>query len=167
MITKNHLDSIQASTKIQAVVFRIEGHSYGIPITLLDEIIPMLEIKPIPQSPDFLEGVINLRGKVIPIIDLRKQLGYLRDVFTIESRIVVANFHSRKAGFIVDGVKNIKEMHVESIQPSVIKTKETKFIEGMAKLETGEMVQLIAINKVLDAESLKQLSKIPLDENNE
>lgn len=165
MITRNQPDSIQESTKIQAVVFRVEGYLYGISITLLEEIIPMLEIKPIPQSPDFLEGVINLRGEVIPVIDLRKQLGYLRDVFTIESRIVVANFHSRKAGFIVDGVRNIKEMHTEDIHPSVVESKETKFIEGIAKLETGEMVQLIAIHKVLDEESLKQLSKIPMDEN--
>ncbi len=146
--------------KTQIMTFEIDNQAYGINILSLDEIIPMLEIKPIPQGPDFLEGVINLRGTIIPVVDVKKQFGQQRSAYSLESRIIIAGFHSRKVGFIVDGVREIKELEQEMIQTSVIAPEHARFIDGIVKLKNGAMVQMIAIDKILNPEALRQLTQV-------
>ena len=148
------------SKKIQTVTFEIEGHYYGINILKLIEIVPMLRIKPIPRGPEFLEGVINLRGDIIPVIDLCKYFDHPGHTFTFESRILISSFKSRKLGFIVDGVRNVQEFTADQVHPSVIVSDQAQFIDCIAKLETGQMIQLITLEKILDEESLNQLSEL-------
>lgn len=146
--------------KIQIVMFEIENQAYGINIFSLDEIIPMLEVKPIPHGPKFLEGVINLRGEIIPVVDIKKEFGHKRDNYTFETRIIIAGFNSRKVGFIVDGVREIKDLEEDSVYGSVVASEHASFTDGMAKLEIGKLVQLIAIDRILDKARLDQLSEM-------
>ena len=146
-----------SAVKIQAVIFDIDGQLYGINILMLDEVLPILEIKPIPKGPEFLEGVINLRGRIVPVVYLRKILGYCRQAFTSESRILMASFDGRKIGFIVDGARDVLEFRPDQIHPPVVKADQARFIEEVVKLESGDMVQLMTISKILPEESLGHL----------
>jgi len=152
------------SQKVQTVTFEIKGHLYGINILSLDEIIPMLEFKPIPKGPQFLEGIVNLRGEIIPIVDFRKVFGHSGKNYKLDTRILVAAFHSRRVGFIVDGVREIMDLDKEVVSDSVVSREHSQFIEGIAKLDMGQIVQIIAIDKVLDGDALKKLSKVKLEE---
>jgi len=149
---------------IQVLIFDIEGETYGIDIVSLDEVIPMLTIKSIPNGPSFLEGLINLRGEVVPVVDLCKQFGHQRDYYTLETRIILSSFSSRKLGFIVDGVKEVRDINQKSIEAAAVVDDKSNFISGVAKLDEGEMVYLIAVDHVLNEESLKQLSEVKLVE---
>ena len=158
-MVKNFETDKDSAVKIQVVIFDIDGQFYGINILMLDEILPMLEIKPIPKGPEFLEGVINLRGSIVPVVDLRKILGYSRQGFTMESRILITSFDQRKMGFIVDGARDVQEFRQDQIHPPVVKADQARFIEEVVKLESGEMVQLMTISKILAEESLGHLMK--------
>lgn len=146
--------------RIQILAFEIDDQIYGINILSLDEVIPMLEVKAIPGGPEFLEGVFNLRGEIIPVVDIKKQFGRDRKFYSLETRIVIASFRSRRVGFIIDGIQDIKELAEETVQSSVIAPAYARFINSTAKLETGSIVQIIAIDKFLSAEALKQLSEV-------
>jgi purine-binding chemotaxis protein CheW len=148
---------------IQVLIFDVEGEIYGIDIVSLDEVIPILSIKSIPKAPSFLEGVINLRGEVLPVVDLYKQFGHQRDCYTLETRFVISSFSSRKVAFIVDGVKEVRDIDQNNIEESVLSDK-SNFIAAVAKLGTDEMVHLIALDKVLAEENMKLLSEVNLTE---
>ena len=148
--------------KLQLVTFVLEGDTFGINVFSLDEIIPMLEISLIPKAPEFLEGIINLRGEIVPIIDLRKQFGCPSEDLTLDSRILISSFRSRKLGFIADGVRNIQEVRKADLHPSVIQSERARFIEGIVELENGQMIQVIAIDRILEDACLDQLSELEI-----
>ena len=155
---------LKTNNKIQTVTFSLKDQLYGINICTLDEIIPMIAIKSLLEGPSFLEGIINLRGEVVPIVDLIKQFGLERKDYTKQSRIIIASFHGRKIGFIVEGVKDIIEIQNNNIQPSVVSSEHSDFIEGIVKLDDERMVHLISIDKLLKEEDLNQLSAIKIEE---
>ena len=146
------------SGNMQVITFSVGDQFYGVNVLVLDEIIPLLQIKPIPKGPDFLEGVINLRGEIIPVVDFVKICGYEREKLTLENRIVVCNLSSHKVGFIIDGVKSVEEFSPETIQKSVVNSESATFIESIAKLDDGRMVQLVDMNRTLDENMLRQIS---------
>ena len=148
--------------KIQIVVFLVEKDLYGVNLLSLDEIVPMMLTRPVPKAPEFLEGVINLRGEIIPVVDLKKIFGYARDGFPLESRILIARVASKKIGFMVDAVTEIKEITKDSLTPDVFRPEQAHFFEGMAKLEDGQMVQMLAMEKILDEQHLQPLLKLEL-----
>ena len=166
-MVKNFETDKHSAVKIQALIFDIDGQLYGINIFTLDEVLPMLEIKPIPKGPEFLEGVINLRGRIVPVVDLRKTLGYSRQAFTRESRILIASFDGRKIGFIVDGARDVLEFGQDQIHPPVVKAGPARFIEEVVKLESGDMVQLMTISKILTEESLAHLMTVTLSKDSQ
>jgi len=145
-------------TKVQAITFEVEDQLYGIETCLLQEIIPILKIKPIAKGPAFMVGVINLRGKVIPIVDLRKLLGAQSGRYTFDTRIVVGCIGPRTVGFIVDGIREVREFMKDQISSPVIDAPGTQLIENVVTLDSGEMIQLIALNHVMDKEELEQLA---------
>jgi purine-binding chemotaxis protein CheW len=136
------------TSKMQAVMFEMEQQLYGVDIYSLQEIIPILRIKPIAKGPAFMEGVINLRGKVMPVVDLRKLLGGKDFGYSFDTRIMVACIESRTIGFIVDGIKEVREFMKD---------------QDVITLDSGQMVQLIALNHLLSNEELEQLSQAKWD----
>ena len=95
------------SSELQLVIFRLGAEEFGVEITRVKEIIRMQEITRVPRAPHFLEGVINLRGKIIPVIDLRKRLGWKAADLDHKARIIVIENRGSLTGFIVDAVTEV------------------------------------------------------------
>jgi len=137
----------------QLVSFRIGSEEFGISIMKVQEIIRMQEITKVPQMPDFIEGVINLRGNVIPIVDLRKRFNLLITEKTNESRIVVVSVLDRVMGIIVDGVSEVLRLSDDQIEPppQVISNIGREYIKGIGKLDKRLLI-LLEIDKILSSE---------------
>jgi purine-binding chemotaxis protein CheW len=166
----------EASTLDQAVkamtittgkylTFTLDEEEYGIGILKVKEIIGMMEITSVPRTPQFIKGVINLRGKVIPIIDLRLKFGMGEIPYTDRTCIIVVEIDSDKGtiliGIVVDAVSevlNIQEGEIEET-PAFGTQLNTDYILGMAKTEGGVKI-LLNIDKVLSIEEISGLDKV-------
>ncbi len=137
----------------QLVSFRIGYEEFGISIMKVQEIIRMQEITKIPQMPDFIEGVINLRGNVIPIVDLRKRFNLFITEKTNESRIVVVSVLNKVMGIIVDGVSEVLRLTDDQIEPppQVISNIGREYIKGIGKLDKRLLI-LLEIDRILSSE---------------
>jgi len=137
----------------QLVVFDLANEHYGLDISAVEGIIKMQAITKMPQAPSFVEGVTNLRGTVVPVIDLRKRFGLAILDHTKDTRIVVVYMDKTKIGMIVDGVSEVLRIPEESIEPTppMVSTVNTAFIRGIAKLD-NRLVTLLDLSKVLSLE---------------
>jgi len=142
----------------QLVVFELANEQYGLDIASVESIIKMQPITSMPQAPDFIEGVSNLRGYVLPVIDLRKRFGLPAVEATKDTRIVVVYMGSAKVGMIVDGVSQVLRISGEAVEPppSMITTVNSAFIKGIAKIE-DQLVILLDLEKVLSQDEAVQL----------
>ena len=138
----------ESSTR-QVVGFRLGDEQYGIEITMIQEIILLGEITGIPQVPSYIEGLINLRGSVIPIIDLRKRFRLPTSPFTDDTRVVVVNVHQKTIGLIVDAVTQVRRIAVDQIDSAPTTVMGQEHISGLAKLDEGLLI-LMDVSKVLD-----------------
>ena len=145
--------------------FSLENEEYGISILKVKEIIGMIQITPIPQTPEYVKGVINLRGKVIPVIDIRLRFGVNSIDYTDRTCIVVVEIDSNSGslhiGIVVDSVSeviNIKSTDIEDT-PSFGMTLSTEYILGMAKM-AGNVRILLDIDRVLNTDELVVLDQV-------
>ena len=138
------------SEEMQLVIFDLAGEAYGVVIQAVLEIIRMQEITTIPQAPYFVKGVINLRGKVIPVADLRKRFSMPAAEESKESRIVVVDIGGQAIGMTVDAVTEVTRIPAGTVEPpsSVITTSDSDYLMGIAKLESG-MIILLDLTRVL------------------
>ena len=141
------------------LIFNLGNEEYGIGILKIKEIISMLPITPVPQTPQYVKGVINLRGKVIPVADLRLRFGMVAIEYTAQTCIIVVEIDGQAGkvymGIVVDSVRevlNIKATEIES-SPTFGVNVGTQFILGMAKKEDGVKI-LLEIGRVLGAEQV-------------
>ncbi len=134
----------------QLVVFDLASENYGVDIDDVREIIRMQNITKVPGAHSFVEGVINLRGRVVPVVDLRKRLSLDIGEQTKESRIVVMDINGQDVGVIVDGVTEVSRISLSLIDPpsSMITSTDSDYLKGIAKLE-NKMIILLDLNKVL------------------
>ena len=146
------------------LTFCLEKEEYGIGILKVKEIIGMMPITSVPKTPQFVKGVINLRGKVIPVIDLRLKFGMGEIPYTDRTCIIVVEIDSDNntvlIGIVVDAVSevlNIKEEDVEET-PAFGTKLNTEYILGMAKMEGGVKI-LLYIDKVLSAKEIEDLDQ--------
>ena len=148
----------------QLVVFDLGGEVYGVDINTVREIIRVQEITHVPNAPEFVEGVINLRGKVIPIVDLRKKFSLEEGEESKENRIVVVDIVGEDIGVMVDAVAEVMRLPSDSVEPTgdLIATDDSYYIEGIANL--GErLIILLDLEKVLSKEqrtALKSANKV-------
>ncbi len=140
---------------IQLVGFRLDNEDYAIAITKIQEIILIKPITRIPQVPDFIEGLINLRGSVIPIVNLRKRFGLLPRELDDETRIIVVNIHDKTVGCIVDAVTQVMRINRDQIQPPPLGVLAVnhRYLAGLAKLDDRLMI-ILEIEKLFEAEEL-------------
>lgn len=140
--------------EIQLVVFKLrQGDAvceYGVSITSVQEIIPVAEPTRLPQTLDFIEGIINLRGKIIPIIDLKKRFNMGTSEVTPETRSVVVDVEGKTVGIIVDEVSEVMRLPVDSIEPppAVIGGIASDYITGVGKLDDRLLI-LLDMDKIL------------------
>ena len=146
------------------LTFTLADEEYGIGILKIKEIIGMMPITSVPQTPDFVKGVINLRGKVIPVMDLRLRFGLPSIDYTERTCIIVVEIGSQSGtmlvGIVVDAVSEVLNIKAEDMEetPAFGIKLNTEFILGMAKMEGGVKI-LLDINKVLNGEDLAMMAE--------
>ncbi len=153
-------DNINAAhEEKQIVIFALAKEAYGVDISTVHEIIRMQTITKVPRAPDFVEGVINLRGKVIPVVDMRKRFGLTVSQQTNDSRIVVVDISNHEVGMVVDAVTEVLRIPVASVEPpsAVITTSDSTYLLGIAKLE-DRLIILLDLEQVLSISEKTKLA---------
>jgi purine-binding chemotaxis protein CheW len=143
----------------QLVIFELGSENYGVDIAAVEGIIKMQEITRLPHAPSFVEGITNLRGAVVPVVDLRKRFGLMAQEATRDTRIVVANIGSTKVGLVVDAVTQVIRVAEDKIEPppQMSVTINSAFIKNIAKLDQ-QLVILLDLARVLSTEEKDQLT---------
>lgn len=144
---------------VQYVSFMLVGEEYGVPITQVQEIIRYESLTRVPQSSEFVRGVLNLRGRVMPVIDLRRKFNLADTEADRSTRIIVVDVEGSSMGMIVDQVSEVITIDPQKIEPAPeLGTKvKTDYIRGMGKLE-DRLVILLDIDKVLTAAETAEVS---------
>jgi purine-binding chemotaxis protein CheW len=155
--TGNHHDlSHSQGTLIQLVSFQIGGEEFGLDILRVQEIIRIQQLTRVPNSPDFVDGVINLRGKVIPVIALRKRFGLATQPHDKQTRIVVVEVRGTVLGFIVDSVSEVLRLPAETIEaPPRLGKVEREYVSGIGKLESRLLILLDVDRLLHESEAMK------------
>ncbi|MCB2229201.1 chemotaxis protein CheW [bacterium] len=151
--------SSDGSTELlQLVSFNIGSEEFGVDILKVQEINRMVEITKVPQAPHYVEGVINLRGKVIPIIDLRKRFSLEIKAHDKNTRIVVVDIGGNIMGMIVDAVSEVLRLPSDTIEPppELVTGINSEYIKGVAKLEDRLLI-FLDLSKVIDVGEVASL----------
>ncbi|WP_027722662.1 chemotaxis protein CheW [Maridesulfovibrio zosterae] len=146
---------------IQLVTFSIGEEEFGVDILKVQEIIRTMEITKVPRAPIFVEGVINLRGKVIPIIDLRSKFGLQTIEHDQNTRIIVIEINDMIVGFVVDSVSEVLRIPASTVEPppAVVSGLESEYISGVGKLEDRLLI-LLDLNRLLSSDEQEQLAQV-------
>ena len=137
------------------LTFSLAGEEYGIGILKIREIIGMMPITSVPETPHFVKGVVNLRGKVIPVVDLRLRFGLPAIEATLDSRIVVGKAADRAVGLLVDSAREVLKLseHEISEPPSMVTDQANGFVKAVAR-PGKRLLMLIDFLKVIGEEQL-------------
>ncbi len=147
------------------LTFSLDKEQYGIGILKIKEIIGMIPITPVPRTPEYVKGVINLRGKVIPVVDLRQRFSMGVVDSTDRTCIIVVEIESQSGtvmmGILVDSVSEVLNIKGEEIEdtPTFGTTVDTDYILGMAKMDGGVKI-LLDIDRVLSEGEVRELEKV-------
>ncbi len=147
MDVKKDFDSKEV---LQLVTFRLGNEEFSLDILKVQEIIRHMDLTRVPKTPDFVDGVINLRGRVIPVLDLRKRFGLPKDENTNETRIIVVDVDNRTVGLKVDAVSEVLRLPADTVEPppAIITGVESEYIKGVGKLD-GRLLILLDVAKIL------------------
>lgn len=140
-----------SSELLQLVSFNIGSEEFGVDILKVQEINRMVEITKVPQAPHYVEGVINLRGKVIPIVDLRKRFNLEVKEYDKSTRIVVVDIGGNIMGMVVDSVSEVLRLPSSTIEPppEIATGINSEYIKGVAKLEDRLLI-FLDLSKVIN-----------------
>ncbi|MCF8240148.1 MAG: chemotaxis protein CheW [Melioribacteraceae bacterium] len=155
-IKKNDADKL-----LQLVSFKIGEEEFGVDILSVHEIIRMLQVTKIPNSPSFVEGVINLRGKVIPVVDLRSRLRMDKVEHNQQTRIIVVEINERTIGFIVDEVKEVLRIpeNITEPPPDMVSGIDAEYITAVGKLDDRLLI-LLDLEKVFSLDEIENLKEM-------
>ena len=143
------------SRELHIVGFQVGRETYGVPITSLHEIVRVPEITAVPDAPDYLEGVINLRGKIVSVMDLRKRFGEKQAAVKKNNRILVVEHAGRLAGLIVDSASEVLKIPADAVEapPAVFQEGGLNCVTGLGKV-SGRLIVLLDMSKLLAPASL-------------
>ncbi len=143
------------------LTFSLNSEVYGIEILKTREIIGVMDITTVPQTPDYMKGVINLRGKVIPVVDLRLKFSMPEEKYTQETCVIVVEANNSQVGIIVDSVSEVLNINSEEIEgtPSFGQGIDTNFIMGLGKVKE-KIIILLDIGQILSAEVINLVTQI-------
>ena len=160
MIEKNKNDA-----EVQIVAFKLEKEEFAINIHHVREVLKMTQVTPLPQSAHFIEGVINLRGEVIPVVDLRKRFELDSGERGEHTRIIIVEIQGNKVGLIVDSVTEVLRLSPAAIQlpPSRIAGTRTDFIKGVGKIDDRLLI-ILYVDKILTTDEVISMEEITLRE---
>ncbi len=156
-----HTQRKQDDELLQLVTFSIGEEEFGVDILKVQEIIRTMEITKVPRAQDFVEGVINLRGKVIPIIDLRRRFGLDSKAHDKHTRLIVIEINNMIVGFVVDSVSEVLRIPASTVEPPppVVAGMESEYISGVGKLQDRLLI-LLDLDKLLSNEDMEALGHI-------
>lgn len=149
-----------STEEIQLVTFRLGTEEYGINIMQVQEIIRLPGIVWVPKTRSFVEGVINLREQVIPVVDLAKRLGVSSEGRTDDTRVVIANIQGNLVGLVVDSVSEVIRIRKEDIEPlpEIMTASNEKCLKGIAKLN-DRLIILLDLENALSDDDILQLQE--------
>lgn len=143
---------------LQLVVFNIGKELYGVGIDNVQEIVRVPEVTEVPDAPAFLEGVINLRGRIVPVIDLRKRLRLQGMEKTKSTRVLITENGKSQVGLLVDSVSEVLKVQPDDIEapPEMVSAIGVEYITGVAKMEE-RLIILLDLKKILSIEDMKKV----------
>jgi purine-binding chemotaxis protein CheW len=143
---------------MQVVSFKLGSEEYGVDIAQVQEINRMVAVTHVPRAPQFMEGVINLRGQLIPIIDLRTRFGMARAEHTKNTRIVVTEIGAKRVGMVVDSVSEVLRLPVDQIEPApeMLTGVDTEYIRGVGKIE-DRLIILLDLGRIISGAEKREL----------
>ncbi|CAG1771681.1 partial Chemotaxis protein CheW, partial [uncultured bacterium] len=152
-MAEKELHKGESSELLQLVSFKIGDEEFGIDILKVQEINRMFQITKVPNAPDFVDGVVNLRGRIIPVVDLRARLNMMRKEHDQKSRIIVVDLNKVTIGFIVDEVSEVLRISKDITEqpPSMVAGIETEYITAIAKMEDRLLI-LLDLEKIFNLE---------------
>jgi purine-binding chemotaxis protein CheW len=147
-----------AMTDIKVIVFQLKGKEYAIPVNQVRSIEKVQHITRVPKTAPYVKGVINLRGVVTPIIDLRSRFELEECEYSESTRIIIVALNDMEVGLIVDAANDVIDIPSQNIepQPEVVGTVEADYINGVAKIDKRLLI-LINLEKVLNPQGLKEV----------
>ena len=147
--------------ELHIVGFRIGRETFGVPIAMVHEIVRVPDITAVPEAPDYVEGVINLRGKIVPVVDLRKRFGELEIESTRKNRILVAEVDHKMVGLMVDAASEVIKLPEGDVEPApnVFEEGELNYVTGVGKLN-GRLIILIDLTRILQKGELRRLGEV-------
>ncbi len=148
------------SELVQLVTFNLAEEEFAINILNVQEIIRMLPITRVPNAPKFVEGVINLRGKVIPVVDMRKRFKLASAAVTEDTRIIVVNLLAQTVGFVLDAVSEVLRLPLSVIDdpPAVVAGIGSEYMNGVGKLQ-DRLIILLDLERLLDSQEELAIEK--------
>lgn len=159
-------DNLRAGEEdaLQMVGFVLAGELFGVDILMVQEIIKKVNITPIPDSPEFIQGVINLRGRIIPIIDLRMRLNLpsIQPADRGDTWTMILNIADRVTGFSVDRVTRVIKVPASAIQPPpemMVSALKSKYLTGICRFEEQTMA-ILDFNRILVIEEFKKIAEL-------
>ena len=161
-LTKQSASKTEAADVIlQWVTFKLQEETYGINVMQVQEVLRYTEIAPVPGSPDYVLGIINLRGNVVTVIDTRSRFGLEPADVTDNSRIVIIEAEKQVIGILVDSVAEVVYLKASEIDtaPNVGTDESARFIQGVSNRE-GELLILVDLNKLLSDEEWEEIRSI-------
>ena len=146
--------------ELHIVGFRVGQEVFGVPIHLVHEIVRVPEITSVPDAPGCVQGVINLRGKIVSVVDLRRRFGEKESKPTKKNRILVTEVAGKLVGLIVDSASEVLKIPENEIElPPVFDQGESNYVTGVGKLN-GRLIILIDLNKILQKGELRRLGEL-------
>jgi purine-binding chemotaxis protein CheW len=141
------------------VTFHMDNETYGINVTQVREVLRITEIAPVPGAPDYVLGIINLRGNVVTVMDTRKRFNLPPTETTDSTRIVIIEVDGQEVGIMVDSVAEVVDIRQSSIEsaPNVGNDDSSRYIQGVTSLE-GNLLILIDLNRLLTDEELQEMT---------
>ncbi len=155
---------------LQLVGFKIGQETFGVDILIVQEIIRSAPITYVPNSPEFVEGVINLRGSIIPVIDLRKRLNFDTTHYTQEKDwILILDIQSKVTGFIVDSVTDVIKIQENNIDPPpdiLVAGLQSQYIRGVCEIDQS-LVILLDFSRILLTDEIRKLNSVATNNNSD
>ncbi|MFM2485123.1 chemotaxis protein CheW [Celerinatantimonas yamalensis] len=158
---RNVAETIAGDEVLQWVTFQLENETYGINVMQVQEVLRYNDIAPVPGAPDYVLGIINLRGNVVTVIDTRSRFGLASAEVTDNTRIVIIEAEKQVIGILVDSVAEVVYLRGSEIDtaPNVGTEESAKFIQGVSNRD-GQLLILVDLNKLLSDDEWDELSSL-------
>ena len=149
------------SKELHIVGFQVGRETFGVPISQVHEIVRVPEITSVPDAPEAVVGVMNLRGKIVPVVDLRRRFGANTEAFTRKNRVVVAEVEGKLVGLVVDSASEVIKLAPSDVQPgsSMFQDQDLNYITGVGKVRE-RLIILIDLSRVLERNELRRLTSV-------